>query len=183
MKSVVYHLGGLTESLEQLYRIEMGLTASAPVDVAALLQEVVTVIQERAETTDRFVSCIQHSAMSPPPISGNERLLYMAIYNLLDNALKYTRPGDKIEAEAVKEGAYAIIRVADTGPGIRDADQPFVWNPFFRGKETRSSIPGYGLGLALVRAIVTRHEGEVRMESRVGQGTAITLRMPGVSEK
>ena len=104
-------------------------------------------------------------------------MLFLAIYNLLENALKYTAVTDAIELRTREDGRFVIIEVADTGPGIAMADQPYIWEELYRGEAARG-VPGSGLGLALVKAIVTLHEGEVTLSSRSGQGTLITLHLP-----
>ena len=99
------------------------------------------------------------------------------MHNLLDNALKFSRPGDTLELHAFEDGAEIVIEVADTGPGIPEDEQPHVWEELYRGQSGRG-IPGSGLGLALVRAIAERHNGRVSLRSRLGQGTVFTLRLP-----
>ena len=76
-----------------------------------------------------------------------------------------------------EDGSNIVIEVADTGPGIPDDELPYVWEELYRGKGARG-IPGSGLGLALVRAIADRHQGQVSLRSRKGQGTVVTLRLP-----
>jgi two-component system OmpR family sensor kinase len=104
-------------------------------------------------------------------------LLYLAVYNLLDNALKFTRPGDTVEVRAFEDGASVVIEVADTGPGIPEDELPHVWEELYRGQGARAA-PGSGLGLALVRAIVELHGGQINLRSRAGQGTVFTVRLP-----
>jgi two-component system, OmpR family, sensor kinase len=104
-------------------------------------------------------------------------LLFLAVYNLLDNTLKFTRPGDTIEVRAFEDGSHVAVEVADTGPGIPESEAPHVWEELYRAEGARG-IPGSGLGLALVRAIVERHGGQVTLRSRAGQGTVVALRLP-----
>ena len=112
-----------------------------------------------------------------PQVPGDWDLLFLAIHNLLDNALKFTRSDDTVEVRAFEDGNLVAIEVADTGPGIPAEDVPRVWEELYRA-ETARGVPGSGLGLALVRAIVERHHGEAAIRSRVGQGTVVTLRLP-----
>jgi two-component system OmpR family sensor kinase len=112
-----------------------------------------------------------------PEIPGDWDMLFLAVYNLVGNALKFTRPGDQIEVRAYEDGASVVIEVADTGPGIPEDELDRVWEELYRGHGARG-IPGSGLGLALVRAIVERHGGSARIRSRVEQGTVVTLRLP-----
>jgi two-component system OmpR family sensor kinase len=108
---------------------------------------------------------------------GDWDLLFLAAYNLLDNALKFTRPGDTVEVRASEAGAFVTTEVADTGPGIPAEELPRVWEELYRGRGARG-IPGSGLGLSLVRAVVERHGGQVTMRSRAGQGTVVRIRLP-----
>jgi two-component system OmpR family sensor kinase len=78
---------------------------------------------------------------------------------------------------AFEDGSSIVVEVADTGPGIPAEEIDQVWEELYRGQGARS-IPGSGLGLSLVRAIVTRHGGQVGLRSRTGQGTVVTLRLP-----
>jgi len=112
-----------------------------------------------------------------PHISGDWDLLFLAIYNLLDNAVKFTESGDTIEVRAFEDGAYVVIEVAETGVGIPQEDLPHVWEELYRGECVRA-VPGSGLGLALVRAIVERHGGQASVRSRAGQGTVFGIRLP-----
>jgi two-component system OmpR family sensor kinase len=101
----------------------------------------------------------------------------LGIYNLLDNALKFTRPGDTVEVRAYEDGAFVAVEVADTGPGIPQEELSRVWEELYRGQGARG-VPGSGLGLALARAIVERHGGRVTLRSRAGQGTVFAVRLP-----
>src|SRR5262249_10324538 len=97
--------------------------------------------------------------------------------NLLDNAIKFGRAGDRVELRASEDGATVVVEVADTGPGIPETDLPHVWEELYRGQGARA-VPGSGLGLALVHAIIQRHGGQVSVRSRAGQGTVFTVRLP-----
>ena len=87
--------------------------------------------------------------------SGDYDLLILAIHNLLDNAIKFTHPGDTVEMRAFEDDANVVIEVADTGPGIPEGEISHVWEELYRGEGARG-VPGSGLGLALSRAIVLR---------------------------
>jgi two-component system OmpR family sensor kinase len=82
-----------------------------------------------------------------------------------------------VEVRAFEDAEMVIVEVADTGSGIPEEEQPFVWQELYRGKEARG-IPGSGLGLTLVQAITDRHGGQVTLRSRVEQGTVVTMRLP-----
>jgi len=103
----------------------------------------------------------------------------MALRNLVDNAVKYTRPGDRIYLRALQDGSTVIIEVGDTGPGIPNREIDRIWEPFHRGESARERrIPGADVGLALVREIIERCGGQIGVRSREGEGTAFTVRLP-----
>jgi signal transduction histidine kinase len=112
-----------------------------------------------------------------PTLDGDHDLLALAIHNLLYNALKFTNPGNTIEVRAYENSNWINIEVADTGPGIPDDELPHIWEELYRGKIARS-IPGSGLGLALVRAVAELHNGHCNIRSREGQGTVVEMGIP-----
>ena len=171
-------LSRLVADLRKLADLERQSLELGPVDVALLLREVLLTVQDRAEARQRNLTFSIPQAPWPlPTINGDWDLLFLAIYNLLDNALKFTRPADTVELRAYEDGATVIIEVADTGAGIPEAELPNVWDELYRGEGARGT-QGSGLGLALVRAVVERHGGQVMLRSRVGEGTVFSLRLP-----
>jgi two-component system OmpR family sensor kinase len=178
VEAQVMRLSRLTSDLRKLAELEARPLDRVSVDIAELLQEAVTLAQEQPEAAARRLTLTLPQAPWPvPDVLGDWDLLFLASYNLLDNALKFTRPGDMVEVRAFEDGAFVAIEVADTGPGIPEDEVFRVWDELYRGQGARG-IPGSGLGLALVRAIVERHGGQVKLRSRVGQGTVMTVRLP-----
>lgn len=178
VEAQVIRLSRLTADLRKLAELETRPLERDAVDVAQLLQETVALAQEMPEAGERRLSLTLPQAPWPvPDVPGDWDLLFLATYNLLDNALKFTRPGDTVEVRAAEDRAFVIIEVADTGPGIPPDELPQVWEELYRGQGARG-IPGSGLGLALARAIVERHGGQVMLRSRTGQGTVVTVRLP-----
>ena len=112
-----------------------------------------------------------------PSVLGDRRAIQRVVSNLIDNALKYTPAGGRIELGVGPHGETACITVADTGCGIPPADLPQVFSRFYRG-ETSRSTPGNGLGLALVEALVKACGGQVSVESELGKGTCFTVHFP-----
>jgi two-component system OmpR family sensor kinase len=178
VEAQVLRLSRLTSDLRKLAELETRSLERVSVDVAELLQEAVTLAQEQSEAEARRLNLTLPQAPWPvPDILADWDLLFLATYNLLDNALKFTRPGDTVEVRAFEDGTSVVIEVADTGPGVPEDEVSRVWEELYRGQGARG-IPGSGLGLALVRAIVERHGGQVKLRSRVGQGTVVTMRLP-----
>ena len=178
VEAQVKRVSRLTADLRKLAELEMRPLERSSVNLAELLQQVVEFAQDRPEAEDRRLTLTLPQAPWPlPAILGDRDLLLLVIHNLLDNALKFTRPSDTIEVRAFEDGDSVVIEVADTGPGIADEDLPHVWEELYRGKSARGA-PGSGLGLALVQAILLRHGGQVTLRSRAGQGTVFTARLP-----
>ena len=171
-------LSRLAADLRKLAELEIRLVEHGPVDIPSLLQEAFSLAQDQPGASERRLSLSIPQAPWPlPKISGDSDLLFLAVHNLLENALKFSRPGDTVELHASEDGTSLIIEVADTGPGIPSEEQPHVFEELYRGEAGRG-IPGSGLGLALVRAIAERHNGQVSLRSRPGQGSVFSLRLP-----
>jgi signal transduction histidine kinase len=97
--------------------------------------------------------------------------------NLIDNAIKYTPVDGRVDVEAAEEGGRALLRVRDTGIGIRAEDLPRIWDRLFRGDASRAER-GLGLGLSLVKAIVEAHGGALSVASEPGKGSVFTVSLP-----
>jgi two-component system OmpR family sensor kinase len=178
VETQVLRISRLVADLRKLAELEIRPLERTPVDVTALLQEAVAVAQDRPEAATRRIALTVPQAPWPlPHVPGDWDLLFLAVYNLLDNALKFTQAGDRVEVRAFENGSTVAVEVAETGPGILEEDLPHVWEELYRGRSARG-VPGSGLGLALVRAIVERHGGRALLRSRAGQGTVFTLILP-----
>ena len=114
-----------------------------------------------------------------PLLQADENRLQEVIYNLLDNAVKYSRPGGTVFLRAEIEGDRVRISVADQGVGIPEADLPRIFERFYRADKARSrELGGTGLGLSIVKHIVQRHGGTVEAQSTPGKGTTISVLIP-----
>jgi two-component system OmpR family sensor kinase len=178
VQTQVDRLRRLVAELRKLSELETRPLDRAPVDLTELLEDAFALAEDHAGAAERTLTLSIPRAPWPlPTISADRDLLVLALHNLLDNAIKFSEPGDTIEMRASEDGSSVVIEVADTGPGISEADQAQVWEELYRGEGARG-IPGSGLGLALVRAIVARHEGSITLRSRPGEGTVFTMRIP-----
>lgn len=179
----VHQLHMLTAGLRRLAELEEMALEGERVDLPAVLQEAVALACETDEGTGRQVDVqIQQVPWPVAPVWGDRDLLVVAFRNLLDNALKFTEAGERVEVRVREEGRWAVVEVADTGPGIPPEELPHIFEELYRGRNARN-VPGSGLGLALVQRIVALHRGEVRVRSRVGQGTVVTVRLPLAPEE
>jgi len=178
IKTQTLRLSRLVADLRKLADLETRPIERTPVDLAGILEETVAIVQEEPEAAERSISLSLPQAPWPlPQVQGDEDLLLLALVNLLNNAVKFSGPGDKVEVRAFEDAEMVIVEVADTGPGIPEAEVPFVWQELYRGRGARG-VPGSGLGLSLVRAITERHGGQVSIRSRVSQGTVVTMKIP-----
>ncbi|WP_160164597.1 PAS domain S-box protein [Pedosphaera parvula] len=117
----------------------------------------------------------------PTDIFADERVLRHIFTNLLLNAVKYSRAGSPVHFMVAQEGKDAVFQVRDQGIGIPEADQQWLFKAFHRGSNA-ANLPGTGLGLVIVKRSVELHNGRIKVESVVDQGTAITVRLPLFNE-
>ncbi len=167
---------GMLDALMDLAEAEAGTMALRlePLDVAAVLRDATDLYTDVAAA--RRVTL---SADVPEQLlmTGDRNRLAQVFANLLDNAVKYTAAGGRIDVTATKNGGVIAVVVADTGIGIPPDELPRIWDRLFRGDRSRSER-GLGLGLSLVKAIVERHGGRVDVASRPGEGSRFSVELP-----
>lgn len=145
-----------------------------------LIVEVTQRLQAKAEQSQVELSVYAE----PTTVTGIAQVLQEIIYNLCDNAIKYNKPHGSVKMSVVPVNGTAIIKVVDTGIGISSEDQPRIFERFYRADKSHSSlISGTGLGLSIVKHGVQLHGGEVQMESKLGLGTTMIVRLPMVQNK
>jgi len=114
-----------------------------------------------------------------PEITADREKLQQVVINIVSNAVKYTPEGGKIDIFAKGEKGFAVIRVTDNGWGIPEEDLPRIFERFYRVEKSRTSdAGGTGLGLAIAKEILDAHGGDISIESAVGKGTAVTVKIP-----
>lgn len=115
----------------------------------------------------------------PVPVRADPDRLHQAITNLLANAARYCRPGDRVELGARVEDGHAVLSVVDTGPGIPADELPHAFDRLWRGRDAqRLTGTGTGIGLAVVRELITAHGGTAEIDSPAAGGLTVTLRLP-----
>ena len=121
----------------------------------------------------------EKTGLSAVEVRAHPGLLRQAIYNLVDNAVKYGASGGVISLSINAEGASVCITVADQGPGIDERDRSRLFERFYRVDKARSrETGGTGLGLAIVKHIALAHGGSVRLEPESRKGAAFTFELP-----
>jgi len=169
----------LVEDLLSLARLEgrQETFDLGPVNLAALLEEVRE--DWKLKFADREVALHLDLPLGLPPVEADRARMQQVFSNLLENALKYTGKGGRVALEARPGGAMIEIRVCDSGQGIDPANLPHIFERFYRADKARSrQLGGTGLGLSIVKHLIQAQGGEVRAESRLGEGTTIILRLP-----
>jgi two-component system OmpR family sensor kinase len=150
------------------------------VEIPTLLGDVVDTARDHPAYTGRSINLFIPRVPSPfPCIVGDRDLLLLAIYNLVENALKFTSALDPVEVRALEDGKAVVMEVADSGTGIPSEDLPKIFEELYRGSNARGT-EGSGLGLALVSRIIALHGGQIEVRSRQTEprGTVFTVRLP-----
>ena len=128
---------------------------------------------------EKQISIDIEAAPNLPILRADETRLQEILYNLLDNALKYTQHGGRIRLAATRRSDEVVISVTDNGPGIPEADLPRIFERFYRADKARSrEMGGTGLGLSIVKHIAQMHGGRVEAESKTAEGTTIRVILP-----
>lgn len=172
MKSLLEDLLELSrlEQLEELTREQLHLDE--------VVQSTIEAMSPLAESKE--IEVVLNKPQKELMIEGNLVLLSRAVGNLLDNAIKYTPPGGKVQVRLNQNGSQALVSVVDNGPGIRAKDLPRVFEKFYRARAELDEVPGTGLGLSIVKTIVEQHGGQVWAESEVNSGSIFTIALPAL---
>ncbi|KXO17006.1 HAMP domain-containing histidine kinase [Peptoniphilus sp. GNH] len=165
-KNLINNLGEETEKLNLLISmlLQIGeaqrLPRKDPIDIAPLVEEVFTDLECLAEK--KSISLIQKGDNFT--LKGSDLLIYRMVYNLVENAIKYSLEKGKVEVETIQRDNTKEIYIKDDGPSIPDEEKENIFKPFYRIDKSRSSkISGHGLGLALVKQIVEIHAGKIEI--------------------
>jgi signal transduction histidine kinase len=166
---------GAFNGLLRIARVESGArrAAFADLDLTPLLHDVAELYEPLAGDKDQ---ALEVAASAGLRVHGDRDLLFQALANLIDNAIKYTPPGGRIRLAAGHDNGGVAIRVSDSGPGIPPALHGKVLQRFYRVDESRSA-PGHGLGLSLVQAVAQLHGAALRLED-AAPGLTVVLRLP-----
>lgn len=177
IQTSVHSITALVNDLLDLGRIEAGFDASRDL---VLLQDVLhyTLETYQNQAQDKQITITVDIDPSLPAMRGNPIRLRQLMDNLVGNAIKYTPQGGRVRVSLQAEDGQIILQVADTGMGIPLADQPHIFEKFYRASNTPKGTPGTGLGLAIVKSIVENHQGRIWLTSTPGQGSTFYVVLP-----
>ncbi|MEA4856148.1 sensor histidine kinase [Solidesulfovibrio sp.] len=173
MVSMLGILMDISEAETGAMRLHLGRT-----DMAALVTEMTEIYQYAAE--ERGVALVV-TPMDRLPVVADADRLRQVLGNLLDNAVKYTPPGGRVDVSAWREGGAVAVCVADNGEGIGADDIPRIFERLYRADKSRSKR-GLGLGLSLVRAVLYAHGGTIDVKSAPGAGSRFTITLPAAPD-
>jgi two-component system, OmpR family, sensor histidine kinase SenX3 len=170
-------LSRIVADLLDLSRLESGSELGERVRVDVLIREECERYQEQARESGVD---LRVAAPAASAVSGSARDLSLLVRNLIDNAIRYTRPGGRVDIETSENGkGDVLLTVRDTGLGIPVRDLPRVFERFYRVDRARSrETGGTGLGLAIVKHVAENHGGWVDVVSELGQGSTFTVTLP-----
>ena len=147
-----------------------------PVPLAEVVARAIDLYRDVADA--KGVTLALAAAPADSVVTADRTRLEQVAANLIDNAVKYTPPGGRVDVEVRRDADAAVLRVRDTGPGIPADELPRIFDRLFRGDTSRTER-GLGLGLSLVKAVVEAHGGTVEVSSEVGRGSTFSVSLPG----
>jgi signal transduction histidine kinase len=177
LESGVERASHLVSQLLQMARLEPGIGHAPPTALRLdeLMKTVVAAFSAQAEAGDRDLGIVRADAVE---VLGQRDHLRVMLDNLVDNALRYTPPGGRVDLALIREDDRAILTVSDNGPGIPAAERERVFERFHR--LAGGDIPGSGLGLAIVREVATQHQAAITLEDAPGGGLTVRIVFPTV---
>jgi signal transduction histidine kinase len=171
-----FRLSRIVADLLDLSRLESGSDLSEHVYLDALIREEVQRFEDLAREAELT---LQVAALDVAAVDGSGRDLSLLVRNLIDNAIRHSHPGGRVDVSVTPEDGVAVLRVTDTGVGIPSKELSRIFERFYRVDRARSrETGGTGLGLAIVKHVTENHGGTVRVQSELGSGTTFEVRLP-----
>jgi len=173
----VEQITNLVNDLLDLGRIEAGLdTNKENTPITVIARYAIDGLRGAAEAAGLMIEAALPDEL--PLVHGDPIRLRQMVGNLIENSIKYTPAGGRIRLEAHAQGEQVILRVSDTGRGIPAADQPYLFDKFYRASNVPDDSPGTGLGLSIVKSIVDNHQGRIWVDSKLGEGATFSVVLP-----
>ena len=174
----VLRLNEMTTDFLELAKLESGRTRynREPVHLGGLVEECLQIIQPQAKEED--ISLDVHMDRSITPVLGDRKGLKQVLLNLLTNAIKYNDKGGRITVRLKRKSKSLLLSIQDNGRGIPEESLPYIFDRFYRAPSNAGEASGTGLGLAIAKRIVESHGGSIAVESRIGEGSTFSIRLP-----
>ena len=173
----VQHITALINDLLDLGSIEAGLDNRREyIQLEGILRYTLEMLQGQIKS--KHIKVHTEVAPSMPALRANPIRLRQVLDNVVGNAIKYSNAKGEVKISIHSEGEQVIMQVTDHGPGISSADQPHIFDKFYRGSNISSDFEGSGLGLAIVKTIVENHQGRIWLESTLGKGSSFFIVLP-----
>jgi two-component system sensor histidine kinase SenX3 len=169
-------LSRIVADLLDLSRLESGSDLTEEAHLDAIVREEAQRLEDPASAAG--VSLVVETR-GTVPIRGSARDLSLLVRNLVDNAIRYTRPGGEVRIDVSRTGLDGVLQVADTGVGIPTKDRSRIFERFYRVDRARArGTGGTGLGLAIVKHVTENHGGRIEVTSELGRGTTFVITLP-----
>lgn len=178
IRQEVERLNTMTTDFLELARLESGRVrfVREPVHLGGLVGECVELVRAQAEGAEVTITTDVDPTLEP--VLGDRSRLKQVLLNLLTNAIKYNRPGGRVEIRLRREGDEVRLEVADTGVGIPPEALPHIFERFYRVPDQEGRAGGTGLGLAIAKRIVESHHGRIEVKSEPGVGSTFIVTLP-----
>jgi len=176
-------LADMVERVMEFAGISAGVPvrARADIEVANVIADAVAGVA--ADARERGVTVRVHPTGTLPRVVGDADALRSAVQNIVGNAVKYSADGASVDVTAAAQESAVQIRIADRGLGIDPGDLPHIFEPFFRGRRALDAeVRGSGIGLSVVHHVIQMHQGTIRVDSRAGEGTTVTVVLPAAAD-
>ncbi len=166
----------LVEEATQMARLE-----SKQVELERVPYDIREAIDRALESGGKTVDghAVRVNVVDDLPVAEFDmELIVNVLRQLLGNAAKYSPPESPIHISVEKTSTEVVVSVADRGPGIDELEQSMIFEKFYRGRDSRYSVQGTGMGLAIAKAVVQAHGGTIRVISQLGQGSVFSFTLP-----
>lgn len=172
----------IIKSMLYLAKAEAGIVRAnvEKVNVSELIRELILTFNFKAKQKDVKINFYCDSDLI---INTDEKILFEALKNIIDNAVEYTNAGGKVTITCEKQNGWAKISVSDTGIGISEDELPYIFDRFYRGKNAFELNPsGTGLGLSLTKSMIEIVSGRIEVKSQIGKGSEFIIYIPNLSD-
>lgn len=172
----VLRLGRVVDDLAQLASAEAASTSLRLTDLD-LAGVVASTVNSQEPQLRAAGLAVRREISGPVPVRADHDRIHQVVVNMLTNAARFCRSGDRVTVRVFSDGERGVVQVADTGPGIAATDLPHVFERRWRGSSS-GAVTGSGIGLAVVRELVEAHRGTVSVDSGPDRGTTFTITIP-----